>query len=170
MSSVRTFGTDTTGSNGGQDNTLVNGLRTNFDASAGKFAVGTKLNGPLNLTSGNQQGGVMFGPDQDNFVKLVAINTNGAPAIEFFAEQNGTGATQGTRIPIPNAASVTSLELFLLGDPNAGTVQAAYRIDGGNLVTMPNTVTLTGTQIGRFFAEQAKGGIITQHKGGSTTE
>lgn len=57
--------TTTTGSNGASDNTLVNGLQTTFDGRAAKSIISTRLVGPLsNMTSLNQQGGVMFGPDQ----------------------------------------------------------------------------------------------------------
>ena len=41
------------------------------------------------LNAGSEQQGVQFGPDQDNFVKLSAINKAGVPSIEFYSEVAG---------------------------------------------------------------------------------
>ena len=43
----------------------------------------------------------MFGPSQDNYVKLVAINQAGVLSIQF-KEESGVGVTVGTPIAIPN--------------------------------------------------------------------
>ncbi len=129
---IDTFGTATTGSNANLDNTLVNGLQLPFDGSTGTFHATTTLVGPLsNLIAGNQQGGVMFGPSQDNYVKLVAINKAGVPSIEFFKEEAGVGVTVGTPIAIPNPSAVASLELVLIADQTAqdgpGRLSARWR-------------------------------------------
>ncbi len=43
----------------------------------------------------------MFGPDQDNFVKVAAINQSGVPSVQFYSEIAGTGTTVGTPVAIP---------------------------------------------------------------------
>lgn len=166
--------TTTTGSNGSNDNTLVNGLRTTFDGRASKAKLSTRLVGPLNnITTGVQQGGVMFGPDQDNYIKLVAIaRSGGNVGLQFYFEDNGVGKTIGPVVPISNPSTVQSLDLMLLTNPRVGTVHAAYRIvsstgDTG-IVTLPNNLQLKGGESGRFFEPRSKAGIITMHKGSTT--
>lgn len=169
--------TTTTGSNGGSDNTLVNGLQTKFDGRAAKSIISTRLVGPLNnMTTFNQQGGVMFGPDQDNYIKLVArVQSDGSLGLQFYSEKKGVGTTiasVGSIGPIANPSTLQSLDLMLLGDPRTGTVQAAYRAisttNDTGIVTLPNSVLLKGGQLGQYFAAQSKAGIITSSKGSTT--
>ncbi len=145
--------------------------RLPFDGSTGIFHATTTLVGPLsNLVAGNQQGGVMFGPSQDNYVKLVAINQAGIPSIQFFKEEAGVGVTVGTPIAIPTPANVSSLELVLIADQAARTVRAAYRVNGGTYIAMPGTVTLSSAQAALFFSTQAKAGVLTTNKGADSVE
>ncbi len=162
---VTTFGAVGSGSNSNLDNTLVNGLQLRFDASDGLFGVGAKLLGPFNtLNAGSQQGGVQWGFNGDNFVKLVLASVSGTPAIELYSEQNGAGGTVSSKIPLPNPGAAGSLELFLIGDPANGTIRAAYRVDNGAITAMPAGVMLDGTQRQRFFAPYASGGLIAHSK------
>ncbi|PPS41414.1 malectin domain-containing carbohydrate-binding protein [Chroococcidiopsis sp. TS-821] len=158
--------TTTSGSNGGQDNTLVNGLQTVFDGRASKAVISTKLLGPFNnIQAGYQQAGVMLGPDQDNYIKVVAIaRQDNQLGIQFYQENRGVGQTIGTAA-IPNPGNLQSLELKLFTDPQAGTVRAGYRVGNNNVVLLPGVVSLKGGQIGSFFAAQSKAGLITTNKG-----
>ncbi len=164
------------GSNGGNDNTLVNGLCLPFDGRGGApFEVTTTVLGPVsNLTAANQQGGVMFGPNQDNYVKLAAIGQSGAPVLQLYQEQSGSGASVGATVAIASPANVTSLVLSLVADPRDGTVRGKYRITystGAPVTgTMPGVLTLTGTQYSRFFDRRAKGCLITMHKGATQVQ
>jgi len=91
---LKTTGTSAAGGNYGTDNTLVNGLGTQFDATAGAFTITAKLKGPLsNLNAPSEQAGVMFGPDQDNYVKVVvAATSSGGQTLQFTDEQStGSG-------------------------------------------------------------------------------
>jgi len=165
--------TTTIGSNANNDNTLHNGLRLGFDASLGEFVASVRLQGPLtDLTSGSRQGGVMFGPNQENYVKMVAINKGGTPSFEFWHEQNGVGATIGTTPAIPSPNTLDTLDLFLLANPASGEIRAAYRSIGSagdsGLVVLPTALTITGQNKGRFFEKQANAGIITMHKGSAS--
>jgi fibronectin type 3 domain-containing protein len=162
---VSSSGTTTTGTNGAADNTLVNGLRLPFDATGTDFSVVGRLLGPVSqLDAGSEQEGVQFGPTQDDYVKVVAINRSGVPGIEFYAEQGGTGTTIATAT-LP--ASVGTLDLALLADPSSSTVRAAYRVDDGAWVVLPTPLTLPASAAGRFFDRTAYAGVLVSHKGGA---
>lgn len=162
--------TTTKGSNAKNDNTLVNGLQTTFDGRVRKSAISTQLVGPLsNITTPVQQAGVMFGPDQDNYIKLVAIAQEGGTlGLQFYSENKGVGTSINPIVPISSPSTLQSLELMLLTDPSTGTVQAAYRAisptgDTG-VVLLPNSLALIGGELGHYFATQSKAGIITISK------
>ncbi|MBC8123799.1 MAG: choice-of-anchor D domain-containing protein, partial [Gemmatimonadaceae bacterium] len=161
--------TTAVGLNANTNNTLVNGLLQTFDGRAGKFVVSTTLRGPLNFATANQQAGIMLGPEQDNYVKLVAtVQSNGKLGVQYFWEKKAVGATVGSIVSLSNPSALQSLELRLVSDPQAGTVQAAYQAiytDGTDtgLVFLPGTVQLVGGQVGHYFAAQSKAGLITSH-------
>lgn len=160
--------TTSAGSNAGNDNTLVNGLQTVFDGRANKFNISTRLVGPLNnLAKPLQQAGVMFGPDQDNFIKLVAIaQSNGTLGLQLYVENKGVGKTIGSIGSISNPSTVQSLELRLVTDPRSGTVTAEYQANyAGNTVSGTlASLTLQGGQLGHYFAARSKAGIIAMSK------
>lgn len=146
-------------------NNLVNGAQLTFDGRTAKFNVTGTIVGPVdNLNDGARQAGIMFGPDQDNFIKLAVVNANGVPSIHFYSEQKGAKQDIGAKIAVTNPSSIQSIELTLFCDATTGTISAGYRAiypnsDSG-LVRLPNSVTLTGTQRNRFFAPKSKGGIV----------
>jgi hypothetical protein len=165
--------TSTAGINS-NDNNLVNGLQTKFDGRAGKAVINAKLLGSLSyLNAGAEQAGVMFGYDQNNYVKLVARNLNGGVGVEFLFENNGVSNRIGEIVPIANASTLQSLDLKLFTDPLAGTIRAGFEVvdAAGNstLVNMPSFISLKdkGSEFGHFFAAQSKAGLITSHKGGA---
>ncbi len=166
---LTTTGSGTNGSNSGSDNTQVNALETSFDGTTAGFAINARLKGPLtNLSANYQQGGIFFGPDQDNFVKLVAIHTDSGQVLQFKDEQLGS-----TTAALPSAAqnynigsfsSITSLDLRLVGDASTGKVTAFYAINGGSFKQIPYTLTLSGSEKTAFFTSSAKGGVLQSQK------
>ena len=163
---IASSGTATAGTNGAGDNTLVNGLQNTFDATGDDFSVTGRVLGALTaLDAGSEQQAVMFGPSQDDFVKIAAINRGGVPGIELYAEQGGAGVTVGTPVILP--AGVTVLDLALLADPSARTVRGAYRVADGTWNVLPTALTLPATNAGRFFDRAAKAGVLVSHKGGA---
>ncbi|WP_036196277.1 malectin domain-containing carbohydrate-binding protein [Nocardioides aequoreus] len=168
---VTSSGTATEGTNGGNDNTLVNGLRLPFDGTGDPFSVTARIAGPVTqYNAGSEQAGIQLGNDQDNYVKASVIQktvggTTG-PAVEFYAEQAGTGVTVGTPVLLPNPASVTSVDLALLADPGARTVRAAYRTNGGAWTILPTAFTAPATFAGKLFDARSHAGILVSHKGG----
>lgn len=165
--------TSTAGGNS-SDNNLVNGLETTFDGRAGKARISSKLLGGLSyLNAGFEQTGLMFGPNDDNFMKLVArALPDGGVGLEFYKEIQGAGDRMGDLIPLANPSALQSLELMLLTDPQAKTVHAAYQAiyntgaDSG-VVLLPNFVSLKGDDFGRFMTAQSKAGILSSNKGGT---
>lgn len=161
------------GSNTGTDNSLVNGLCTPFDGRSGKFVVSTRLIGPLNaFTKAFQQGGVMFGPNQGNFLKLTAgvqvdSSDPGKPWIQWTQEISNTSSQIGQLVSITSPQTVATLDLQMTADAATGQVEAAYRINDGILVKLPDSVTLSDTTYARFFDLQTKGCILALHKSAS---
>ena len=161
--------TTTAGSNAGTDNTQVNGLQLRYDSSLDDSTVRARLIGPFDqFSSGSRQGGIMFGTNQDNYVKLAVTNKNGVPKLELFSEVGGTGTSVST-VTLPNPATLQTLDLYLIPDPATRHVRAAYRAvgPGGDtgIVLLPIDAVIPIAQQGRFFAHNGAAGIITSHKG-----
>ena len=162
--------TSTAGNNTNADNILVNGLCLPFDGRGGTFAMTTRLLGPLtNLTTAYQQAGLMFGPDQFNHIKLTAgvqvtSPTPGKPWIQFSQELGDVSNPISPLVSLPVLTSITSLDLQLVGDPAAKTVQAMYRVNDGIWVTLPLSASLSNPVASRFFDARANGCIMTSNK------
>ncbi|MBC8163009.1 MAG: PKD domain-containing protein [Roseiflexaceae bacterium] len=162
--------TSAAGNNTNADNVLVNGLCLPFDGRGGTFAVTTRLVGPLTgLTTAYQQAGLMFGPDQFNHIKLTAGvqvtgPTPGKPWIQFSQELGDVSNPVSQLVSLPVATSITALDLQLVADPVAKTVQALYRVNDGIWVTLPLRATLSNPVASRFFDARANGCIITTNK------
>jgi fibronectin type 3 domain-containing protein/regulation of enolase protein 1 (concanavalin A-like superfamily) len=165
---VTTTGNATNGTNSGSDNSLVNALETQFDGTSSGFAITARLIGPLSfLNDPFEQAGIYFGPNQDNFVKLVAIRLNEGQFLQFSDEQNGTTGTlpsSAQRISIGSFSSINTLDLRLVGDNATGKVLAYYAINGGSYVKVTEELTLTGSMKGLFFNGASRTGIIAAHK------
>ena len=72
---ITSTGTSVAGSNTNGDNTLTNGLETQFNATTSGFKITTRLVGPLSyINTPSEQAGIMCGPDQDKDIKLDAIS------------------------------------------------------------------------------------------------
>src|SRR5689334_21740658 len=117
---ITTTGTSTSGTNYGADNTQVDALQTTFDGTTNGFAITTRLKGPLTqLATPFQQGGVYFGPDQDNYVKLVAVAISPqGQTIQFTDEQNASTHTVLSYANIGSYAGISTLDLRLTGNAN----------------------------------------------------
>lgn len=163
-------GTSTTGSNTDGQNSLVNALETQFDATTSGFKITARLLGPLtNINTAPQQAGIYFGPDQDNYVKLVAIAQNGNTYIQFLDEQkSGTGYVHalGFNTLIQTSfVGVNTLDLQLVGDAGTGKVQAYYSINNQGFSKFTPELTLTGTKKSEFFNATGRAGVIALNKG-----
>ncbi|MEM6316012.1 MAG: Ig-like domain-containing protein, partial [Planctomycetota bacterium] len=169
--SLTSSGNAAFGGNYRDDNTLTNGLQTQFDASAGPFTVSTTIRGPLDyIDINNEQAGILFGPSQDNYLKVVVGVVNGNTVIQFLDEQDTGGGIfhqnglSGLTVPINTASITSSIELSLTGDPATGVFTAGYRVDGGTFQSIPGSVTFTGAQKDSFFRDEARAGVLVIHK------
>lgn len=155
--------TATQGTSLGTANTLNNALQVGFNATQ-TFTVNTRLKGPLtNLTASAQQGGLFIGSNQDNYAKLVVVNTgsgiNGLK-IQLLKEENGVSSSVDLVSGL-SWANINNLDLYLTGDAVRKTISAAYRInsDDGARITLN---TFKPSQPTRFFADptSARAGIL----------
>jgi fibronectin type 3 domain-containing protein/regulation of enolase protein 1 (concanavalin A-like superfamily) len=169
---VTTTGTALAGSNYEKDNTLTNAVETQFDSTTSGFAISTRIIGPLDfLDHASEQGGIYFGPDQDNYVKLVASVTTASNVarIEFTDEQTAPGTTTYThtassKTDVGSFAAINTLDLKLVGDASTGRVSAYYAINGGALVKVAQEITVGAAQRSMFFGTAGRAGLITAHK------
>ena len=155
-------GTDTSGSNFGTDNTLVNALETEFDATSRGFTVTARLKGPLTMLSAPfDQSAIYFGPDDDNYVKFAAeYDSTHGQTLQFVDEQVATTHTVNVYQSIGSFASINTLDLRLSGDAVAGSVTASYSINGGTYAAVPGTVTLSDPEKTLFFNDAGRAGIF----------
>lgn len=157
--------TGTQGSHGGSTNTLKNALQAGIDATV-PFSISTRIKGPLtNLNAAYQQGGIFLGPSQDNYVKLVIVNTGTSGlGLQFNQEQNGVRSNVGggSEIRGLNWSSIDTLDLFLTGDPATGTIKAAYRVNSDTTTPTSFTQQFTPSSAASFFANEstARAGIL----------
>lgn len=144
-------------------NTLKNALQFPINATE-SFTLSTRLIGPFtNLTSSYQQGGIFLGSSQDNYVKLVVVNSGSGLGLQFYQEQNEVGSSVGggsaQQVTGLDWASINTLDLFLTGDPLRSTITAAYRINSEDTPTVlpalfsPNPIT-------PFFSASTNGGLL----------
>ncbi len=147
----------TNGTASGGADTQKNALQRVFDASYRRWSVGTRVvESAAVMTTQLQHQAVFFGPDAGNFVKLEVEYRDGAPRLVSYAEKNGVFAFADTTGPAIPAGS--SVELYLLGDPDLRTIQPAYRIDGGALTNFGLPYAPSDSM--RWFSVQAQGGVL----------
>jgi hypothetical protein len=147
----------TNGSASGGNDTQRNALQRVSDASYRRWSVGTRVVDPAAVMSTQlQHQAVFFGPDNGNFVKLEVEYRDGAPRLVSYAEKNGVFAFADTTGPGVPASS--SVELYLLGDPDLRTIQPAYRIDGGTLTNFGAAYAPSDSM--RWFSTQAQVGVL----------
>lgn len=165
---ITTSGTSRAGSNYRADNTMTNAVETMFDATTSGFQITTRLKGPLGfIDKASEQAGIFFGPDQDNYIKLVAIARDEGMRLQFLDEQTYSGVYTHSLNSIRDVGdlkNVQTLDLRLEGDAGNGRVRAYYSINGASFVKMPTELTLSGKKRAAFFSPMAKAGLITVHK------
>jgi hypothetical protein len=150
-------------------NTLKNALTGRFAASSKPWVISARVNGPLpQIDQAGEQGGIIFGPDQDNFVKLVVAATNDGVGLQFVDEQRFKSGYKHslpqTITNIGSLANVQTLDLYMSGDPDTGIVRALYRVNSGAVIELSNKLTLTGDKRGAFFANSGFAGIMASHE------
>ena len=160
-------------------NDQQNALYKAFDATRGQFTVDAKVVGPLTqLTSGNQQVGAFFGPDQNNYLKVAADRNGSTTNITVTYREKGVTSTVAT-VPVPGLTTASTVDLMLIGntsspDPLTGKlagwpldhIQAAYSINGGAAIGV-GTFKVPADVVG-WFSRMSKAGILVANPGTTT--
>jgi glucose/arabinose dehydrogenase len=160
-------GTNTSGSNYGTDNTMVDGLETKFGATTAGFTITARLKGPLSQLNANYDAaGIFFGPDQDNYVKLVVgyNSFGGGQVLQFTDEQAANTHTVNTYKSIGSFSTIQTLDLRLTGNASTGSVTASYSVNGAAYMQVAGTVTLAGSEKANFFNSTGIAGITAISK------
>lgn len=154
--------TATKGSNVGSVGTLKNALQVGLNPTQ-TFTVSTRVKDPLLDLTTTSQAGIFFGPDQDNYVKLVVSKASSSLKIQLFKEVNGASSSVDL-VTVPGSTNIRTLDLYLTGDAERKTFSAAYRVnsDTGARLTLDQSFRLPQTQNNRFFGEanKARAGIL----------
>ena len=121
---------------------------------------------PQGTLGGFEQGGVWFGNDEDNYVKVVLLTNNNGPAVQTRVEVNGIGGATRT---ISLDSHPSSIELRLTAAIDSLSVQGEYRLPGGSWQTIGSsaavpveffTIDQAGTTTNTFA------GLLTSHRDG----
>ena len=170
---LTTTGTSAAGGPWEADDTLVNGLQDGFNGTTSAFTVTTRLQGPLSyLANPSDQGGILFGPNDDNYVKLVAVSQPAGQVLQFVDEEHVDKTTTYTHIiPVNNSytsigsfSAINTLDLQIQADPNTGKITGSYAINGGAMISLSQSLTLTGSNKSLFFSGDTVAGIIAMAK------
>src|SRR5437762_11219670 len=123
------------------------------------------------MNEAHEEGGILFGPDQDSYVKLVLSSEGGQTGLQFMDEQRFSSGIRHylpqTVYDIGSFAGIATIDLFMCGDPRTGAVRALYRINDGSIVELPNKLTIKENKYGAFFSPAARGGVMAQNKNDS---
>ena len=165
----------TAGSHQGATNSQDNALQVGFDATQ-PTAITTRITDALSgqTVEGGKYGGIFFGNDENNYVKLAITTDNGtgATGLVFGLETGGTFTANPTgppvAIPLPGP---TTIDLKLTLDKAAGRVTAAYRLNSTTATdayTAIGSVTTTSFPgLAALFKVGAGAGIAATNTSGS---
>jgi hypothetical protein len=126
----------------GTTNTQVNALQMGFDSSS-NFRVYTRIVQPFTgeTPAAGHVGAMFFGPNEDNYARLALVGTaSGGKALQWAIETGGAFSVQAT-LDL-TAASISTLDLFIVGSPTARTLTAYYDLNqSGTLTPVGTAVT-----------------------------
>ncbi len=139
------FKTPTTTTNG---NSLDNGLGVGLDTAGRTTTLTTTVVNPSAAGNTSQQAGLWFGPDQDNYVKLVVAATGAnSQRIQLLREVGGvSNAADGDEINNPGTGGVNRTQqrvhLTLVADAATNQVRGSFRIDDSTTETPIGPLTV----------------------------
>jgi N-acetylneuraminic acid mutarotase len=157
----------TPGTNQSSLNTQDDALQVGFDARQ-TVTIHARLADPFSGVPQDpgKSGGIFFGLDQDNYVKLVMTSSNGVgkPGLVFAVENNGQYIVPGWIKPITiDFANSATLDLYLIADPATNRVIAQYRDtsdDPAAIKTIGEVDTRTYSWMSKFFKLGAAAGVL----------
>ncbi len=165
--------TTTAGIAAGANNTQDNALSVGIDAPSQITRIRTSL---VNIPAGTgkyEQGGLWFGSDQDNYVKLSVLSTTGGNVIEFAYEGLGL-RKKSVRTAVINTGSAR-IELSLKTNPSNTSIAAFYKLNGGTEKTVatytvsPELFSFDGAGIDPAIGTRSFGGIYGTNRNSLTS-
>ena len=147
---------------------LDNALGVGIDAPSQVTRIEATLNDPPAGTGNFEQGGLWFGNDEDNFVKLIALSHSAGPKIEFALEVAGI-TVERHHSPTLSLAAGSIVTLRLIADPTDRTIEAYYQVNGGPFVSLGfvaapgDFFSFDGAQIDPTIGTNSFGGIFASH-------
>jgi N-acetylneuraminic acid mutarotase len=153
----------TAGTNQAGANSQDNALQVGFDARQ-TATISTRLAEPFvgQQVSPGKAGGIFFGLDEDNYVKVVVQADQSGTALVFAVETNGQYVeTRRINMPLPGP---TTLDLFLALDPATNRIVAMYRVDSNDeaaIVPFGSASAAGYPKLAEFFRQGAAAGVIT---------
>ena len=116
-------------------NTQMNALQIGFDSSS-DFRIWSRITQPFAGATPalGHVGGIFFGPNQDNYVRIAVVGTAlGGKALTVAVEINGV-FTEKARIDL-SSTKVDNLDVFLIGKPGTTSVRAYYDLNTSGTMT-----------------------------------
>jgi N-acetylneuraminic acid mutarotase len=160
-----------------ETNSQINALGVGF-LPTGKFRLETTLVNPYastKTTSLLEQGGLWFGLDEDNYVKISVVSmAYGKHQVEMRREVNAVSGTSSTHGYTRGSLSLgnTTVRLILEADPGTATVKGSYSVNGGTPVTMGTLSLPAAFFAGKTLSDNATkatfAGIYASHRRAST--
>jgi N-acetylneuraminic acid mutarotase len=154
-----------------ETNSQLNALGVGF-LPGGRFTVEVTLINPYSsakTTAYFEQGGLWFGLNEDNYVKLAVVALeNGKHQVELRKEVNAaSGGTDGA-LRTGLYLGSKSVKLVLEADPATGTVRGRYSVNGGTAVTVGTLSLPPGFFTGKVLADNATraafAGVYASHR------
>jgi hypothetical protein len=158
-----------------ETNSQLNALGVGF-LPTGKFRLETTLVNPYTSTktlSYMEQGGLWFGLNEDNYVKLAVIAiASGKHQVEMRREVNATSGSVDGFIRSGLSLGNTTVRLILEADPGTGTVRGSYSVNGGTPVSVGTLSLPAAFFTGKILSDNATratfAGIYASHRRAST--
>ncbi len=158
-----------------ETNSQINALGVGF-LPTGKFRLETTLVNPYTSTktlSYMEQGGLWFGLNEDNYVKLTVVAmASGKHQVEMRREVNAASTSTDAFTRSSLSLGNTTVKLILEADPGASTVKGSYSVNGGTPVALGTLALPAAFFTGKTLSDNATkatfAGIYASHRRATT--
>jgi N-acetylneuraminic acid mutarotase/glucose/arabinose dehydrogenase len=154
-------------------NSQDNALGVGIDAPSQVSVLNTTLLA-LPAGSGNyEQGGLWFGNDEDNYVKLVVLSNSDGTRIQHLIEV--AGQQSASKVTAPINVTGASVQLSLRVDPGMRTISAFYSVNGGASTALGSFnapsefFSFDAAGIDPNIGTRSFGGLFATHRNGPTS-
>jgi N-acetylneuraminic acid mutarotase len=158
-----------------ETNSQINALGVGF-LPTGKFRLETTLVNPYASTktlSYMEQGGLWFGLNEDNHVKVVVVSmAGGKHTVEMRREVNAASGSADAFSRTNLSLGNTTVKLILDADPATNTIKGSYTVNGGTPVLLGTLPLPAAFFAGRTLSDNVTkatfAGIFASHRRAST--